>query len=146
MTHEKIHENASEIPANTDPPPCLHDHRHAGTATLIFLCEFTSLPQFPYRLSTGSGEVFEDVTAQGGSTGTLVLDSGEDFIPLGLTEPVWRLHKAVASIPVQIEVRRNDGTWKTIGNFQLEAGKNKEITAQIDTIKIPFKLGLVKGA
>ncbi|UYZ83494.1 hypothetical protein MTZ49_12960 [Entomomonas sp. E2T0] len=44
-----------------------------------------------------------------------------------------------------LEVQRDDGSWKEIGDFQLEADKEKTITAQIETIVLPFKLELVKG-
>ncbi|CAK7064133.1 hypothetical protein CUZ56_00408 [Saezia sanguinis] len=121
-----------------------HDHVHAGVATLVFMGKYVPISSLHYRLQC-DGEIYQGQSSGDGEGGSLILiGHDDDFIPSGLPEPVWLIQKDAKSFNVEIEVRRDDGTWKNIGNFQIQAGKNKEITAQIDTVAVPFQLGLIE--
>jgi hypothetical protein len=124
----------------------VHQHTHPGTASMLFMGKYMAITNLHYRLSAPSGERFEGQSNANGESGTIVLmNANGQAVPGGLAEPVWPIMDKVQDMCIQIEVRRDDGTWKNIGSFMLEANRHKLITAQIDTIKMPFQLGLVSG-
>jgi len=123
-----------------------HQHIHPGTASMLFMGKYMAITNLHYRLLTPGGECLEGQSSANGESGTIVLMNAEsETVPGGLAEPVWLIMDKAQNIRIQIEVRRDDGTWKNIGSFMLETNRHKLITAQIDTIKMPFQLGLVSG-
>lgn len=121
-----------------------HDHIHTQRAKVRvqFMGQHEPITGIGYRFIPSTGETIEGNTDEQGYTKTLIGDAGMTGKESDL---IAYIQLNSQSLAISLEVQRDDGTWKEIGNFQLEVGKEKEITAQIDTILLPFTLVPVKG-
>lgn len=106
-----------------------------------------------YRLGQIAGSKWEGTSDEFGNSQTLwLLSNGDNSTKSGdhhhasLPEQhVWHIQSSSNITSIIIEVKRDNGTWKKIGNFQLEIGKEKLIHAEIGTIAMPFSLVLAKN-
>ncbi|MFD1260367.1 hypothetical protein [Entomomonas asaccharolytica] len=117
-------------------------HNHRATARIQFMGQFEPIVGIGYRFKYSSEEPIEGKTDDAGYTKTLIADNN---IINANDESMSYIKMDSDTMPITLEVQRDDGSWKEIGDFQLEADKEKTITAQIETIVLPFKLELVKG-
>lgn len=121
-----------------------HDHNHTQRAkvSVQFMGQHEPIVGISYRFTPSTGEAIEGITDEQGYTKTLIGDVGLTGRESDLISYIQLENQSLA---ISLEVQKDDSTWKEIGNFHLEAGKEKEITAQIDTILLPFTLVPVKG-
>ncbi|UYZ85592.1 hypothetical protein MTZ49_15730 (plasmid) [Entomomonas sp. E2T0] len=119
-----------------------NEHNQRATARLQFMGQFEPIGGIGYRFKLSSEESIEGKTDEMGYTKTLI---GDKNTTGSESELICYIKMDSDTMPITLEVQRDDGSWKEIGSFQLEVGKEKTITAQIETIALPFKLELVKG-
>lgn len=127
---------------NTEPHGHSHSQESRGVVRVQFTDQYNPISNLGYRFRLPNGELEEGVTDGEGYTKTLI---GDTTSPKNTSELICYVTLASNSSPITLEVKRDDGTWKNIGSFELIKGTEKNVYAQIDTVKLPFKLALVKG-
>lgn len=113
-----------------------------GSAKVLFSCMGNPIKGISYRLRLLTGDIYKGISNAFGLTGILIM--GEDDISKNheRQQPAWPLPYSAEKIDISIEVRRDDGSWKKIGSFQLEAGKQKQIHAESNSIALPFHMAI----
>lgn len=111
------------------------DGAHAGTTDIAFRSSLgTPVEGLPYRLTDGTGTSRTTSTGPGGRG--LTIRTGDATV--GTTRsPIWIVPSTTR---IQIDVQRNDGSWKTIGGFQHEANVHKQVSVIAGTVAMPFQM------
>ena len=114
------------------------ERKHQGTTTLTFTTSLgTPLEGLRYRLSDGQGAVREGATGKGGRGPLIKKSMRNEGLRLADT---WNLS---SNADVQVEVQRDDGSWKVIGCFQHNAYLEKHIRVVVGAIAMPFQMAPV---
>lgn len=123
-----------------------HEHSHSqesrGVVRVQFTDQYNPISNLGYRFRLPNGELEEGITDGEGYTKTLICDTKAQP---NNSELICYVQLNSTTAPVTLEVKRDDGTWKNIGSFELEKEVEKNVFARISTTKLPFKLALVKG-
>lgn len=129
-------------------------HIHTGNAYVRFGASMgTSISGITYRLSQVGKDKWEGTSDEAGHSQVLWLLSSRDnsmqesdhnHAPLP-DHHAWCIQGSSDIVSIAIEVKRDNGTWKKIGSFQIEVGKEKLIHAEIGTVAMPFSLALVNS-
>lgn len=127
---------------NTEIEQHSHSSENRAMVRVQFADQYNPISNLGYRFRLPNGELEEGVTDGGGYTKTLIGDTTE---PSSNTDSTCYIQLNTTTAAVTLEVKRDDGTWKNIGHFQLEQGVEKNVFATISTTKLPFKLALVEG-
>lgn len=129
-------------------------HNHSGNAYVRFGASMGApISGITYRLSQAAGSKWEGTSDEFGNTQVLWLFSscdsptqvGEHHHASPPEKGAWHIQSSSDTASITIEVKRDNGTWKKIGNFQIEVGKEKLVHAEIGTLSMPFALVLAKS-
>ena len=106
-----------------------------GTTELTFTTSLgTPIEDLQYRLTDDRGNVWSGSTGKGGKGVTIVrAQPNED----PTSTSVWGI---AGEDSIRLEIRRDDGSWKTIGSFQHAVGAHKQINVISGTIAMPFQM------
>lgn len=108
---------------------------HTGKTEISFTTSLgTAVEGLSYRLSDGQGNTQSAITGVGGKGITVHVGDGRVS---SSTPDVWVLS---GSVRVQIEVQRDDGSWKEIGSFQHEADLHKQVNVIAGAVAMPFQM------
>lgn len=119
-----------------------HSQQNRGLVRVQFTDQYNPISNLGYRFRLPNGGLEEGITDSEGYTKTLIADTSNQT---STSELICYVSLSSNSSPISLEVKRDDGTWKNIGSFELEKGVEKNVFARISTTKLPFKLALVKG-
>lgn len=112
-----------------------HSSASKGTTTLIFSTSLgTPVEDLGYRLSDGQGNTWIGTTGKGGLGLTIVEAKGDP------SSESWELPGEAS---LQLEVQRDDGSWKVIDNFQHGAGLHRQVNVIAGAIAVPFRMAPV---
>jgi len=117
-----------------------HDFTFTGSAHVRFHCMGQPIAGLRFRLRLDNGEVYAGASdAEGHSYlfafGPVPQDEAS-------ADTIWHPSECDATA-ASIEIRRDDGSWKTIGQFALDAQRHKDISAEASAYALPFRLGRV---
>lgn len=112
---------------------------HNGTTELTFATSLgTPVEGLRYRLSDGRGNTWVGSTGTGGK-GVTILETEQNENPSSLAL-TWGL---AGEADIQLEVQRNDGTWKIIGSFRHGACLHRQVNVIAGVIAVPFQMAPV---
>lgn len=110
-------------------------HGHTGTTEISFTTSLgTAVEGLNYRLSDGQGNTRSAITGAGGKGLTVQVGDGN---PLPSAVGAWTIPGAAR---IQVEVQRDDGSWKEIGSFQHEADLDKKVNVIAGAVAMPFQM------
>ncbi|WP_454725575.1 MULTISPECIES: hypothetical protein [Cupriavidus] len=118
-------------------------NRHStstGSARLRFHCMGQPIAGLRFRLRLDSGEVHAGRSDAEGHSHLFAF--GPARREESSADTVW-LPAECDAATASIEIRRDDGSWKAIGQFRLDARHHKEISAEANAYALPFHLGRV---
>lgn len=111
-----------------------------GLARVQFADQYEPISHLSYRFQLSNETLFEGETDDDGYTKTLINSASEQNTH---SELIFYVPTETQKTTIMLEVKRDDGTWKNIGSFDLEQGVEKNIYARTSTTKLPFKLAPV---
>lgn len=113
-----------------------HTHARVTGATTITFASSLGIPVegLNYRLSDGNGGIWTAVTGPGGQAATIepIRTSAATAHGRG-----WQIANAAR---IQVEVQRDDGSWKNIGSFQYDPDSSKQVRVSAGAFAIPFQM------
>ena len=112
---------------------------HSSISELMFITSLgTPVEGLHYQLNDGRGNAWAGTTGPGGAGVSIV-----EVAPVENSESsgLWVLPGGAT---IQIEVRRDDGSWKYIGSYLHAVGVHKEISVIAGTVAMPFEMNQVQ--
>lgn len=120
-----------------------HTNLH-GSARVKFSCMGSPIIGFRYRLRLASGKVYKGSSDPSGYSKTVKLGANSQLSDANYA--AWLVPDETAGTSIAIEVRRDDGSWKSIGEFLLEAYRQKEVSAEANAVALPFHMARVAAS
>ncbi|WP_411851223.1 hypothetical protein ACLB90_01060 [Stenotrophomonas sp. LGBM10] len=112
------------------------DGTHKGTTEIAFRTSLgTPVEGLTYRLTDGQGNARTASTGTGGTGLTVRIGDAKEG-----TSTLWTVAGATR---IQIDVQRDDGSWKTIGTFQHDATAHKQVSVIAGAVAMPFQMDSV---
>jgi len=92
-----------------------------------------------YRFTMRSGKIIRGKSdAEGRSIALLSKESAKSHT----YNMIWLIHENDMGQPITLDICRDNGNWKRIGEFKLEDGKKKQINIEANSIAFPFLMSI----
>ncbi len=114
-------------------------HAHPCSAHIHFSSIGTPIAGLGYRFTLRSGKIIRGKSdAEGFSIGLLSKETAKRHS----YKMIWLVPEDQIGQPIALDICRDDGSWKRIGEFKLEDGKQKQINVEANSIAFPFLMSL----
>jgi hypothetical protein len=114
-------------------------HAHPCSAQIHFSSIGIPISGLGYRFTLRSGKIIRGKSDTDGFSIALL---NKEAAKTHSYSMIWLIHENEIGQPIALDICRDDGSWKRIGEFKLEDGKRKQFVIEANSIAFPFHLSL----
>ena len=112
--------------------------QHSGSTTLLFSTSLgTMIEGLKYRLSSDSGAIWSGTSGRDGKGVTITASR------LAETHQATDLWTLTTPCIIQMEVMRDDGSWKVIASFRHTCDNHTQVRVIAGAIAVPFEMAAI---